>query len=326
MIGVELECTMLSADAGHASTDPWSPYGVRTSLDRSAFLVDLAEAAERAGLPVEQIHTEYGHDQLEVSLAPSTPVAAVDTVAAARIVIGRAAARHGLRISFSPVPFEGEAGNGAHLHLSLADAEGPLLSGGDGPHGMRPAGGSATAGVLQALPDLLGVYAGSVLSSARLKPGNWAGAAQCWGLENREAAVRFVAATPGTPHGANIECKLIDPSANPYLAAVSFIGSALRGIDKGLELPYRSAQGSVQGGQPTTDAADRSADGDHGARDLADRRRAAVPFGDRGAGRGPAPRDHHLRRPAAGRNHPGASPGVELLTTEIPEEGDGDDH
>ena len=85
------------------------------------------------GCRVEQIHTEYGHDQLEVSLAPNTPVAAVDTVAAARIVIGRAAARHGLRISFSPVPFEGEAGNGAHLHLSLADADGPLFSGGDGP-------------------------------------------------------------------------------------------------------------------------------------------------------------------------------------------------
>ena len=33
MLGVELECTMLSADAGHASADPWSPYGVRTSLD-----------------------------------------------------------------------------------------------------------------------------------------------------------------------------------------------------------------------------------------------------------------------------------------------------
>ena len=199
MIGAELECTMLSADAGHATTEPWSPYSVRTSLDRSAFLVDLAEAAERAGLPVEQIHTEYGHDQLEVSLAPSTPVAAVDTVAAARIVIGRAAARHGLRISFSPVPFAGEAGNGAHLHLSLADAEGPLLSGGDGPHGMRSEGGSAIAGVLQALPDLLGVYAGSVLSSARLKPGNWAGAAQCWGLENREAARAFRRGNPGHP-------------------------------------------------------------------------------------------------------------------------------
>ena len=250
MVGVELECTMLSADAGHASTDPWSPYGVRTSLDRSAFFVDLAAAAERAGLPVEQIHTEYGHDQLEVSLAPSTPVAAVDTVAAARIVIGRAAARHGLRISFSPVPFQGEAGNGAHLHMSLADGDGPLLSGGQGPHGMRPAGESAIAGVLQTLPDLLGVYAGSVLSAARLKPGNWAGAAQCWGLENREAAVRFVAATSGTPHGANLELKLVDPSANPYLAAVSLLGSALRGIEQGLDLPTEVPKDPSKAAQP----------------------------------------------------------------------------
>lgn len=237
LVGAELECTMLGPDGEHATTQPWSPYGVRTSLDRSAFLVDVAVAAQRAGLHVEQLHTEYGHDQLEMSLAPTTPVAAADAVILARIVIGRAAARHGLQISFSPVPFAGEAGNGAHLHLSLADADGPLLSGGDGPHGIRPAGQSAIAGVLDGLPDLLGVYAGSVLSAARLKPGNWAGASNCWGLENREAAVRFIAATPGNPHGANIELKIIDPSANPYLAAAAFLGSALRGIDKELPAP-----------------------------------------------------------------------------------------
>jgi glutamine synthetase len=237
LLGAELECTMLASDGGPASTAPWSPYGIRTSLDRSAFLVDLAGAAERAGLSIEQIHTEYGHDQIEVSLAPDTPVATADAVILARIVLGRAAARHGLRISFSPVPFEGAAGNGAHLHLSLADGDGPLFSGGEGPHGIRPAGGSAIAGVIEALPDLLGVYAGSALSALRLKPGNWAGAAACWGLENREAAVRFIAATPGSPRGANVELKLIDPSANPYLAAAAFLGSALRGIDRALALP-----------------------------------------------------------------------------------------
>jgi glutamine synthetase len=237
LIGAELECTMLAPDAQHASAEPWSPYGIRTSLDRSAFLVDLMVTAEGAGLIIDQLHTEYGHDQLEVALAPTTPVAAADAVILARIVIGRTAARHGLKISFSPVPFAGEAGNGAHLHLSLADGDGPLLSGGDGPYGMRPSGQSAIAGVLDTLPDLLGVYAGSVLSAARLKPGNWAGAANCWGLENREAAVRFIAATPGNPHGANVELKLIDPSANPYLAAAAFLRSALRGIELGLELP-----------------------------------------------------------------------------------------
>ncbi|MDF2830752.1 MAG: glutamine synthetase, catalytic region, partial [Mycobacterium sp.] len=236
-VGGELECTMLAADGGPATTEPWSPYGIRTSLDRSAFLVDLATTAERAGLNIEQIHTEYGHDQLEVSLAPDTAVATADAVILTRIVLGRAAARHGMRISFSPVPFEGAAGNGAHLHLSLADADGPLFSGGDGPYGLRAVGKSAIAGVIDALPDLIGVYAGSAVSALRLKPGNWAGATACWGLENREAAVRFIAATPGSPHGANAELKLIDPSANPYLAAAAFLGSALRGIDRSLELP-----------------------------------------------------------------------------------------
>lgn len=236
-VGGELECTMLAADGGPASAEPWSPYGIRTSLDRSAFLVDLMGAAERAGLSVEQLHTEYGHDQLEMSLAPAGAVETADAIILARIVIGRAAARHGLKISFSPVPFEGAAGNGAHLHLSLADGDGPLFSGGDGPYGIRPDGGAAIAGVLDTLPDLIGVYAGSVLSAQRLKPGNWAGAAACWGLENREAAVRFIAATPGSPHGANAELKLVDPSANPYLAAAAFLGSAVRGIDRRLPLP-----------------------------------------------------------------------------------------
>ena len=246
LVGAELECTMIAPDGGRASTGPWSPYGIRTSLEHSAFLVDLATTADRAGLSVEQIHTEYGHDQLEVSLAPTTAVAAADAVILTRIVLGRAAARHGLRISFAPVPFEGAAGNGAHLHLSLADADGPLFSGGDGPYGIRPAGGSAIAGVVDALPDLLGVYAGSALSALRLKPGNWAGAVACWGLENREAAVRFIAATPGSPHGANAELKLVDPSANPYLAVAAFLGSALRGVDRKFDLPAEIPENPAQ--------------------------------------------------------------------------------
>jgi glutamine synthetase len=138
LIGAELECTMLAPDGNHASTEPWSPYGMRTSLDRSAFLVDLTVAAERAGLSIEQLHTEYGHDQIEISLAPTTPVAAADAVILARIVIGRAAARHGLKISFSPVPFEGEAGNGAHLHLSLSDDAGRRARARTGSHRRHP--------------------------------------------------------------------------------------------------------------------------------------------------------------------------------------------
>jgi glutamine synthetase len=237
LVGVELECTLLGADRGHATAAPWTPYGLRTSLEQSELLVDLNRAAASAGLAIEQLHMEYGHDQLEVSLAPAVPVAAGDAVVLARTVIGRTAARHGLQVSFSPVPFAGEAGNGAHLHLSLTGSEGPRFSGGPGPHGLTDAGGAAIAGVLDTLPGLTGVYAGSALSAQRLQPGNWAGAAVCWGLENREAAVRLVAATPGNPHGANIELKVVDPSANPYLAIAALLGSARLGIEQRLPLP-----------------------------------------------------------------------------------------
>src|SRR3954470_14580776 len=41
LVGAELECTMLGLDGDHATAQHWSPYGMRTSLDRSAFIVDL---------------------------------------------------------------------------------------------------------------------------------------------------------------------------------------------------------------------------------------------------------------------------------------------
>ena len=248
-VGAELECTLLTPDGAHASGPGWAPYGLRSSLEQAAFLVDLTRAAEAAGLGLEQVHMEYGHDQLEVSLSPADPLRAADDVVLARIVIGRAAERHGMRVSFSPVPFAGEAGNGAHLHLSLTSADAPAFSGGAGPRGLTDTGAAAIAGVLDALPELIGVYAGSTLSARRLVPGNWAGAALCWGLENREAAVRLVASGTGSPHGANIELKVVDPSANPYLAVAAFLGSARRGVEKGLPLPEEVAVNPAESGR-----------------------------------------------------------------------------
>ncbi|HEU5036330.1 MAG TPA: glutamine synthetase family protein [Nocardioides sp.] len=236
-VGAELECTLLTPEGAHATGAGWAPYGLRSSLEQAAFLVDLTRAAEVAGLGLEQLHMEYGHDQLEVSLSPTDPLRAADDVVLGRVVVGRVAERHGMRVSFSPVPFAGEAGNGAHLHLSLATSDGPAFAGGTGPHGLTDTGAAAIAGVLDTLPELIGVYAGSTLSARRLVPGNWAGAALCWGLENREAAVRLVAAGPGSAHGANIELKVVDPSANPYLAVAALLGSARLGIERGLALP-----------------------------------------------------------------------------------------
>jgi glutamine synthetase len=237
LTGAELEFVLVEPDGGARERGAWQGYGVRTALDVAPFLTDVQAQFADAGLPLEQLHAEYGADQFELSLAPADPLLTADHTILGRILVGRAAARHGLGVSFSPVPFAGGAGNGAHLHLSLADADGPLLSGGPGPHGMTSRGAAALAGIVAGLPDVQGVLAGSALSPMRLKPGNWAGAFACWGLENREAAVRFCAATPGNPHGANVELKAIDGSANPYLAGAALVGLALDGVARDLALP-----------------------------------------------------------------------------------------
>ncbi|WP_426302008.1 glutamine synthetase family protein [Arthrobacter sp. R-11] len=237
LMGTELEFVLTTRDGGRLPKPGWTAYGMGAVSDRRGFLVDLTATLEATGLGPEQIHAEYGEDQFEVSLAPAQPVEMADACVLTRILIGIVAARHGMAVSFSPLPWAGGAGNGAHLHLSLSRNNAPLFSGGRGPHGITVEGGSAIGGILAGLDGFLGIYAGSVISAARLQPGQWSGAAACWGLENREAALRFVAATTGNPHGANVELKVVDPSANIYLAAAALLGSALNGIEEELSLP-----------------------------------------------------------------------------------------
>lgn len=236
-VGHELEFVLVGPDGAVLSSPAWTPYGVTGLLDQAAFVDDLLATADTAGLPLEQFHAEYGRDQFELSLPPTAPVAAADQAVLARILVGAVSRRHGVRASFSPAPFPGSVGNGAHQHLSLTRHGVPLLSGGDGPHGITGEGGSAIGGIIGGLAELQGFLTGSVLSGCRLAPGTWSGAYACWGLENREASLRLVAAGRGNPHGAHLEVKIIDPSANVYLASAAILALALDGIASSTALP-----------------------------------------------------------------------------------------
>jgi len=236
LVGHEFEFVLVHPD-GTPIESPWVPYGLTGILAREDFIQDIYAAARVAGLPIEQLHAEYGVNQFEFSVAPSDPVDAADRHTLARLLVRRVARRHGLAASFSPVPFAGAVGNGAHQHFSLARDGQPLFSGGDGPRGLTHLGASAIAGVVVGLPEIQGVMAGSILSGARLMPGTWSGAYACWGTENREAAVRFILPGPANPHGANVEVKVIDPSSNVYIATAAILALARHGMTSGLPLP-----------------------------------------------------------------------------------------
>lgn len=236
-VGHEIEFLLVGPDGARLPGDLWAQYGLAGVLEFEGFVRDVTAAAATAGVRIEQFHPEYGVNQFEISLAPETPVAAADQLVLTRIIVGRVARAHGLRVSLSPVPFAGAVGNGAHQHFSLSRGDVPVFSGGSGPHGLTDDGASAIGGILRGLTEAQSVLCGSVVSGLRMRPGNWAGAYVCWGTENREAAVRFLPATHGNPHGANVEVKCVDPSANPYFASAVILGLALDGIDSAAPLP-----------------------------------------------------------------------------------------
>jgi glutamine synthetase len=231
-----------------ATTAP--AYGMGRLIDVSDFGRDLLEALAVEGVEVQQFHPEYGASQVELSVAPLPPVGAADRVVLVRHTIRAVAGNHGYRVSFSPAVAAGGVGSGAHLHLSVWRDGVNLLAA--RPDGLDRTGEAWLAGILDALPALVAVVAPSAASYLRLQPGRWAGPWRCWGRENREAALRLVAGSQ--PAGANVELKIVDASANPYLAVGAVIAAGLDGIERGLVLPAEAT------GDPATMTAEARAE------------------------------------------------------------------
>jgi glutamine synthetase len=221
-------------------------YGMARLTDRGDYVRDLFEAFAAQGVAVDQIHPEYPPGQFEISVAAEDPVGAADTDVLVRETIRAVSDRHGLRVTFAPKVVAGSVGNGGHVHLSLwrEEWEGETsrlrnaMSGGEGRYGLTAEGEAFAGGILAHLPALLALGAPSAGSYLRLIPSYWAGAYACWGLENREAALRFVAGARGDGAGAaNLEVKCFDASANPYLALAGLLAAGRAGLAARAALP-----------------------------------------------------------------------------------------
>ncbi|GAA2404645.1 gamma-glutamylpolyamine synthetase GlnA3 [Streptomyces glaucosporus] len=246
-MGFETEWTVLRRDASGAGPGedvrevrrPGSgpAYGMARVVELSGYLGDVLAALLDEHVDVLQLHPEYSPGQFEVSTAPSDPVGAADLAVLVRETVRAVSVRHGLVPSFAPVAEVGRVGNGRHLHLSLWREGRNLCRGGEGPFGMTAECQAFLAGVLRELPALLAVGAPTPAGHLRLEPSRWAGVFRCWGLENREAALRFITGAPDDPGGANAEVKCFDATANPYLVTGCVTAAGLAGIADGLTLP-----------------------------------------------------------------------------------------
>jgi glutamine synthetase len=206
-------------------------------MDMAAEVINaIADALVVQGIPVERYYPESGPGQHELAIRYTHALQAADWAIAFRDTVRGIALRHGLHASFIPKLFADCAGSGCHLHLSLWKEGKNIMPSAHPPKLLSPIAQSFMAGILHHLPALMALTTPSTNSYRRLGPSLWSGAYCCWGVDNREAAIR-VPSNPAPPSPTHIEVKTVDASANPYLALGAVIAAGLDGIEQNRALP-----------------------------------------------------------------------------------------
>ncbi|MCO5967286.1 glutamine synthetase family protein [Actinoallomurus soli] len=195
------------------------------------FAVELLHALEAQGMRVEHYHPELGHGQQEMSIRPASALRAADNHVLYRETVRAVAMRQGLWASLAPKPIPDQPGNGCHLHLSLWSGDRNVFHDPAGAYGLSNEGRWFLGGLLAHLPALTALTSGTVNGFRRLTPRSWASAYACYGVDNREAAVRICSPMrDAAEESTNLELKPSDSSANPYLSLGAVIHAGLDGI------------------------------------------------------------------------------------------------
>jgi glutamine synthetase len=202
-------------------------YGLRELDDHMPYLRDLYAAAEAQGLPIEAAISEFAPGQLEIGLAHRADALQVadEAMMFKRLVKGCAVA-HGLEATFMAKPFEGRAGNGQHLHVSVLDSDGNNIFGSESPEG-TPALRHAIGGMQALLPAGMAIFAPNQNSYRRFVGNSYAPVAATWGVNNRTVGLRV---TAGPANSRHIEHRVSGADANAYLA----LAAMLAGVHYGL--------------------------------------------------------------------------------------------
>jgi glutamine synthetase len=203
-------------------------------------------ALRDAGLAPHSFLPEYGPRQYEVTIHPTAGVRAADEAVIQREMARAVAHRLGHRAVFSPILDPDGVGNGTHLHFSLRDAaDQPVSHDPERPYGLSRVAEQFVAGVLHHLPGLTAITAPSAVSYYRLRPNRWAPTWANVASRDRGASIR-ICPIYGRENAAaqfNIEYRVADAAASPYLALGAVIWAGVDGIRNERSLPPEPARG-----------------------------------------------------------------------------------
>ena len=244
VVAMELEFFLID-DSGKTLQVPPSPrsgkrrkaaetLSIRALDAFDVFFTDLYDACEAMDIPADTAISETGLGQFEINMMhQDDALRAADDAWLFKMLVKGLARRHGFAASFMAKPYPEYSGSGLHTHFSLLDAQGSNVFDNGGAEG-TPVLRNAVAGCLAGMHDSALVFAPHSNSYERLVPDAHAPTAICWGYENRTVAIRVPS---GSPSARRIEHRVAGGDVNPYLMLAAILGSALIGIEDGLQAP-----------------------------------------------------------------------------------------
>ena len=221
---------------------PGATYALDAYRRQGDFGESYMAALRFAGLTPDSFLPEYGARQYEVTIEPARGLRAADEAVIQREMARAVAHRLGHRAIFAPILDPAGVGNGTHIHFSLRDgADRPVFFDPARPYRLSPVGEHFVAGILHHLPVLTAITAPSAVSYYRLRPNRWAPTWANIAVQDRGASIRVcpIFGDDGAAEQFNVEYRVADAAASPYLALGALVWAGVDGIRQRRSLPAR---------------------------------------------------------------------------------------
>ncbi|GER82828.1 MAG: glutamine synthetase [Thermogemmatispora sp.] len=192
--------------------------------------LQIMDLLPELGLQMLTCNCEYGPGQYEITYDAEDALTAGDYGYTFKNGVKMIARRLGYHATFMTRPFLDQSSSGAHVHLSLRDANGrnAFLDTNDR-HGLSSLAYHFIGGLIQHMPGALALLAPTPNCYRRYLHHSFAPVNLSWGLDDRTALIRVKNTGDA---GTHVENRAPSSMSNPYLALAATVAAGLLGLEE----------------------------------------------------------------------------------------------
>lgn len=242
--GVEAEfCLLKKSGQGYQVADALDTaarpcYDQMNLMRQFGLISTLVRYMEQLGWEPYQCDHEDANGQFEINWTYNDALTTADRHVFFKYMVKTLAEQQGLTATFMPKPFSQLTGNGCHIHMSLwNDGSNAFVDASD-QAGLSLLAYEFLGGVLAHGRGLTALCNPTINSYRRIgatmtaSGSTWSPRYISYGGNNRTHMIRI-------PEGGRFECRLVDGSANLYLAQAGILAAGLEGMEKQMKAGKR---------------------------------------------------------------------------------------